>query len=150
TLALLGWQKLPAGHPWRRPWQVAAVGVALLVLVKVPGEATRLGDMSDRVAFQHTAGVSALQAVSPSGCRSLAVSGTHVVPLLAVAHDLPATRFPVIKHHPPARSGYLVATTGETVRGFLLIPRIPRPAPGTRVAATAGDWRVYGRCPARD
>jgi hypothetical protein len=78
------------------------------------------------------------------------VSGTHVVPLLAVAHDLPAGRFPVIKRHPPARSGYLVATTGATVRGFLLVPRIARPAPGARVAATVGDWRVYGRCPARD
>ncbi|MGE4427976.1 MAG: hypothetical protein AB7G37_16120 [Solirubrobacteraceae bacterium] len=50
---LLGWRRLPAGHTWRRRWQVGAA-VCLLVLVAfAPAQADRLDRLQAALALQN-------------------------------------------------------------------------------------------------
>jgi hypothetical protein len=146
AVALAGWREAPRGTPARRWWQAIAVVLALLVVAQAPSQWRRLSETRTRALAQHRMGTTALEAADRAHCRAPAVAGTHLVPLLALDHDVAPERFDVQTRVAPARGGYLAPLSHATVVQFLLHDEMASPPPGVPIVGAAGDWRVYGRC----
>lgn len=74
---LLGWQRLPAGHRWRRPWQAFAAVALVALVVFLPSQVDRLDRLQRALSLQQTV-IADLRTVTGDGLRpALADCQTH-------------------------------------------------------------------------
>jgi hypothetical protein len=65
---LLGWQRLPADHRWRRPWQAFSAVALLALLVFLPSQVDRLDRLQRALSLQQTV-IADLRDVTGEGLR---------------------------------------------------------------------------------
>lgn len=65
---LLGWQRLPADHRWRRPWQAFSAIALVALLVFLPSQINRLDRLQRALSLQQTV-ISDLRDVAGEGLR---------------------------------------------------------------------------------
>lgn len=65
---LLGWQRLPADHRWRRPWQAFSALALLAMLVFLPSQVDRLDRLQRALSLQQSV-ISDLRTVAGDGLR---------------------------------------------------------------------------------
>lgn len=65
---LLGWQRLPVDHRWRRPWQAFSIVALLALLVFLPSQIDRLDRLQRALSLQQTV-ISDLRTVAGEGLR---------------------------------------------------------------------------------
>lgn len=70
---LLGWQRLPADHRWRRPWQAFSAVALLALLVFLPSQVDRLDRLQRALSLQQTV-IADLRDVSGEGLRPALMS----------------------------------------------------------------------------
>ncbi|MGH2981438.1 MAG: hypothetical protein ACRDKV_05290, partial [Solirubrobacterales bacterium] len=157
ALALLGWRRLPAGHPWRGRWQAIAAITAVLFVVQAPQQLdyletvrTDLGEQSEVESDLHDLADSG---VFEPGCIPISVPNHRAVPRLAAWLDLPPSEIvSSTEQRQPARGYFLEPASENVVRHFVLDPNDPAryeepvPAGFRRVAVDNDSWRLYARC----
>jgi len=146
--ALTGWTQLRAGTPGRRIWQAAAAVVALALVATAPGQARRIRDVRDRLAFEAAVAVDAEAMARDVRCGPPTLAAGRPVPQIALALDRPLGAIPVARGAAPGGRPYLAPAGRREARDYLLVDRVPRPPAGAPVAASA-HWRLYGRCRGR-
>jgi hypothetical protein len=157
ALGLLGWRLLDRDHPWRRPWQVFAAVVTLMVAIWAPNQY----DLLDRVDVDLTNQARIeedLNDVADSGafeqpiCGPISVPNHRAVPRLAFDLDLRPTRIVSSSEQRQPRYGYFLdPATPFVVHNFVLDPndpaRLETPVPpGFRPVARNESWVLYRRC----
>jgi len=146
--ALTGWTHLRAGTPGRRIWQAAAAVVALALVATAPGQARRIRDVRDRLAFEAAVAADAEAMARDVRCGPPTLAAGRPVPQIALALDRPLGAIPVARGAAPSSRPYLAPAGRREARDYLLVDRVPRPPAGAPVAASA-HWRLYGRCRGR-
>jgi hypothetical protein len=146
-----GWAELPRGHRWRRRWAWFGVLTLVLLVVFIPAQVTRIGDLRDALRIQD--GIQDdLHALAPGfPCTPITVPNHRPVPLLALWLDLDPTRLAVAQEARPRAGTYVVPSTPSVARDYILDPRdsdkrIPPPPAGFAPVAANASWRVYARC----
>jgi len=156
ALALLGWRRLGAGHPWRRPWQAFAAVVALMFVIWGPNQYDLLHrvdvDLTNQGEIEadlhDLAGSGAFQPL----CLPISVPNHRAVPRLAFDLDLRPSRIVSSSQQRQARRGYFLDPTSPfVVHNFVLDPNDParldtRVPPGFRRVAANDSWVLYRRC----
>jgi len=155
-VALLGWRLLEPGHRARRPWQVFAAAVALMVVLWLPNQwnldsrvDTDLTDQS-RIENDLTDLVDA-GAFEPL-CGTVAVPNHRAVPRLAFGLEIKPTQIVSSSEEGVPHHGYFVAPASPfVIHNFILDPNDPtrisaKPPRGFQEVARNESWRVYRRC----
>jgi hypothetical protein len=145
AVALTGWSQVRAGTAGRRVWQAAAALVALALVVTAPGQARRIRDVRDRLAFQAAVAGDAETIVRGVRCGPPVLAAGRPVPQIALATGRPVRDIRVARGAAPATGPYLAPAGPREMRDYLLVDRVPRPPAGRPVASSA-HWRLYGRC----
>lgn len=65
---LLGWQRLPVDHRWRRPWQAFSVVALVALLAFLPSQVNRLDRLQRALSLQQTV-IADLRTVAGEGLR---------------------------------------------------------------------------------
>jgi hypothetical protein len=146
-----GWAELPRGHPWRQRWAwFGAVTLAGLV-VFIPAQVNRIGDLRDALRIQD--GIQDdLHALTPSfPCAPITVPNHRPVPLLALWLDRDPTSIIAAQERLPTSGTYARPRTPAVARDYILDPRdlnqrIPPPPPGFEPVAANASWRVSAEC----
>lgn len=181
---LLGWQRLPADHRWRRPWQAFSAVSLLALLVFLPSQIDRLERLQRSLSLQQTV-IADLRTVVGDGLRpalvsehcgqgeyfsalgrdrivrdpTVALPNHRAVPQvrLWLGTDSAGGSHTVQAFVPGTRPKVLLIPSSERVaRGFILDAAdrgkgLPKPPPGSVLAARHGSWLVYAsdrRCAA--
>ena len=154
--ALLGWRELPAGHPWRRRWQVFAGVVLAMFVVWGPNQYDLLHQVDTDIGNQGQI-ESDLNDLADSGafdplCGSISVPNHRAVPRLAFTLDVKPTRIvSSSEQRQPKRGYFLSPASAFVIHNFILDPNDParfhvrKPAGFRRVAANR-SWILYRRC----
>jgi hypothetical protein len=147
ALALLGWRLLPAGHPWRRRWQMIAAAVALAFVVQAPrqrdflsSEHTKLDQQSRLQSdLRRLAGSGAFD----HGCEPISVTSDRLVPRLAAWLDLRPSAIAIATEQGQPSHGYLLDPANAIAVLNYGTAKIP---PRFRPVAHNKSWVLYGRC----
>jgi hypothetical protein len=154
--ALLGWRELPAGHPWRRRWQVFAGAVLAMFVVWGPNQYDLLHQVDTDIGNQGQI-ESDLNDLADSGafdplCGPISVPNHRAVPRLAFTLDVKPTRIVSSSEERRQKRGYFLAPASPfVIHNFILDPNDParfhvqKPAGFRRVAANR-SWILYRRC----
>ncbi|MFA4929437.1 MAG: hypothetical protein WC558_13045 [Patulibacter sp.] len=77
---LLGWQRLPIDHRWRRPWQAFSAVALVALLVFLPSQVNRIDRLQSALSLQQTV-IGDLRTVTGEGLRPAQGSGTCSITL---------------------------------------------------------------------
>ncbi len=146
-----GWAELPRGHPWRRRWAWFGALTLVGLVVFIPAQVDRIGNLRDALRIQD--GIQDdLHDLTPAfPCKPITVPNHRPVPLLALwLHEDPAT-IATAQEHTPRSGTYVRPRTARIARDYILDPRdldqrIPPPPPGFTPVTANASWRVYSRC----
>ena len=143
-----GWAELPRGHPWRRRWAWFGAVTLVGLVVFIPPQVDRIGNLRDALRIQD--GIQDdLHALTPRfPCTPVTVPNHRPVPLLALWLDVDARS----GSRSPRSSGRAAAPTScrrarRVARQYILDPRDvdPRiPPPPAGLPARRGE-RVVAR-----
>ena len=146
-----GWAELPRGHPWRRRWAWFGAVTLVGLLVFIPPQVTRIGNLRDALRIQD--GIQDdLHALTPSfPCTPVTVPNHRPVPLLALWLDVDPARIAVAQEQRPRSGTYVVPTSRRVARQYILDPRdvdprIPPPPPSFRPVGANASWRAFAQC----
>jgi len=153
---VLGWLALAPGDPRRRPWQAFGAVVALALVFFLPAQVDRLSALRralDRQeAIQADLAHVARRGVlgTRAGCRPIAVPNRRPVPLLALWLGVPPSAIVPAQDRIPTRGTYLVPTSPEVARDYILDPRdldrtVPQGPPGFTPRAVNRSWLLLTR-----
>lgn len=166
--SVLGWRLLEPGHPWRRPWQVAAALVVILYLAWLPNQYDLLGKV-DRDLSNQSLVERDLEALVDEGafippndlvdelsvedCLPISVPNHRAVPRLAFWLDLrPSDIVSIAAADEQPTEGFFLAPARDfTVENFILDPGEPgravtTPPPGFEPVAENRSWKLYTSC----
>jgi hypothetical protein len=157
ALALLGWRLLPAGHEWRRRWQLIAALALLAFLIQVPQQFDYLktvrDDLSDQSAIESDLHDLADSGAFRAGCVPISVPNHRAVPRLAAWLKLRPSQIVSSSEQRQPRHGYFLDPANQdVVHHFVLDPNDPRrlttkvPPGFRRVAVENDSWKLYARC----
>jgi hypothetical protein len=152
-----GWRSLPEGDRRRRPWAWFGVVTLVALLVFVPAQAQRIGDLRDALRIQDgiqddlRAFVHRPPGVLDDGCTPVGVPNHRPIPLLALWLDIEPERVVSLQERTIARGAYARPATAGVARDYVLDPRdrdkaIPPPPPGFTLVAANDSWRVFRNC----
>jgi hypothetical protein len=146
-----GWAELPNQHPWRRRWAWFGAATIAALVVFIPAQVSRIGDLRDALRIQD--GIQDdLHALTPQlHCLPATVPNHRPVPLLALWLDVDPTRIAVAQERTPTTGSYVVPSSPRVARQYILDPRdvnprIPPPPAGFRLVRANGSWRLFARC----
>jgi hypothetical protein len=146
-----GWAEMPRGHPSRRWWAWFGVLTLVLLVVFIPAQVNRIGDLRDALRVQD--GIQDdLHALAPGfPCTPITVPNHRPVPLLALWLDLDPKRIAVAQEQRQRTGTYVTPSTRRVARDYILDPRdldkrIPPPPAGFRPVDANASWRVFARC----
>ncbi len=146
-----GWAELPRDHPWRRRWAWFGAITLVGLVVFIPAQVDRIGNLRDALRIQD--GIQDdLHALTPDfPCTPITVPNHRPVPLLALWLDIDPKRIAVAQEHAPRTGTYVRPTTRRVARDYILDPRdldqrIPPPPPGFRAVTANASWRVFADC----
>jgi hypothetical protein len=155
---LFGWRSLPADHPRRRLWQVAAVIAAAAIVVFVPWNVSRLHKTfastrpkDQSLLLQQRIANDLIKLVDDRAvtlaCGKIGVPYHTPIPLLALRlHTSPLN----IVAHEISHGTFIAAANRGVLTAYLLDPADPAisyPVPaGFHLTASNRSWRVYQRC----
>lgn len=156
AVAIAGWRRLPAAHPWRGRWRAAGAVLLLAVVAFAPQQAGRLSDLRadiaerDRVRDDLRALVTGDEAARAAleRCGTLFLPNHRNVPELAYWLDRRPTAIVSAIREAPTRDGAFLAPTPRAAPFSILDPRdatLPAdevPA-GYRLAAANRSWRLF-------
>jgi hypothetical protein len=156
ALALLGWRRLEAGHPWRRAWQAFAAVVALMLVAWGPNQYDLLSrvdtDLTNQSEIESDLGELAdSDAFSPI-CLPISVPNHRAVPRLAFDLDLrPSNIVSSSEQRQPRRGYFLDPANPFVIHNFVLDPndpaRLATPVPPSfRHVAENESWVLYRHC----
>jgi hypothetical protein len=156
ALALLGWRLLEPGHPWRRPWQVLAIVVALMFVIWAPNQYDLLHrvdtDLTNQALIEDDLNELADSGAFEPRCGPISVPNHRAVPRLAFDLDLRPSEVVSFSEQRQPRRGYFLAPASPfVIHNFILDPNDPArfetavPAGFRRVAANE-SWVLYRRC----
>lgn len=158
--SVLGWRLLPAGHKWRKPWQVVAVLIVLLYLVWLPNQYDLVSKV-DRDLSNQSLVEKDLEALVDDGafagaedgenaaCLPISVPNHRAVPRLAFWLDIrPSDVVSVAAQDQPDEGYFLAPARDFTVENFILDPGEPgraedEPPPGFEPVAENRSWKLY-------
>lgn len=152
-----GWRSLPEGDRRRRPWAWFGLVTLVALLVFVPSQIGRIGDLRDALRIQDTIqdDLRALVREPPAAlnarCTPVGVPNHRPIPLLALWLDVAPERVVSLQARSIARGAYARPATARVARDYVLDPRdlrkaIPPPPPEFRLVAANRSWRVFRRC----
>ena len=152
-----GWRSLPEGDRRRRPWAWFGLATLVALLVFVPAQAQRIGDLRDALRIQDgiqddlRALVRRPPGALEAACTPVGVPNHRPIPLLALWLDVRPERVVSLQERTIARGAYARPATERVARDYVLDPRdrdqaIPPPPPGFTLAAANRSWRVYRAC----
>jgi hypothetical protein len=146
-----GWAELPRDHPWRRPW--AWFGVATLVglVVFIPAQVDRIGNLRDALRIQDGIQDDLHELTPRMRCTPVTVPNHRPVPLLALWLDVDPQRIAVAQERTPRSGTYVVPSSRRVARRYILDPRdvdprIPPPPPGFLPVGANASWRAFAQC----
>ena len=150
---VLGWTKLPTGHPWRRRWQWSAVVLAVAFAAFLPDHGRRLERLHESLALQKAIhrDLRAVAAEMTAACLPVGVPNHRPVPHLALWLDRPPSAFVSAQLDRLDRGQYLDPASDEVQRSFMLDPNDPgrltaEVPPGFSERAGNSSWRLHERC----
>ena len=152
-----GWRSLPEGDRRRRPWAWFGLATLVALLVFVPAQAQRIGDLRDALHIQDgiqddlRALVRRPPGTLKAACTPVGVPNHRPIPLLALWLDVRPERVVSLQEQAITRGAYARPATERVARDYVLDPRdrdraIPPPPPGFTLAAANRSWRVYRAC----
>jgi hypothetical protein len=146
-----GWAELPRGHPWRRRWAWFGALTLVGLVVFIPAQVDRIGNLRDALRIQD--GIQDdLHDLTPAfPCKPITVPNHRPVPLLALWLDEDPATIATAQEHTPRSGTYVRPRTARIARDYILDPRdldqrIPPPPPGFTPVTANASWRVYSRC----
>jgi hypothetical protein len=146
-----GWLRLPADHPWRRPWAVIGAVVLVVFVAFAPNQASRISDLRRSMGVQADI-LADLHSISDRvPCRPVAVPNHRPIPHVALWTGIPPQDIQSAQLVVPTSGSYLDPANERVLRNFTLDPRDPKrltasvPPGFERVAANA-SWVLYARC----
>ncbi len=139
--ALTGWTHLRAGTAGRRIWQAAAAVVALALVATTPGQARRIQDVRDRLAFQAAVAADAEAMARSVRCGPPTLAAGRPVPQIALALDRPlgAIRWPAGPRPRAARTSRRPARARRATTCSSPACRARRPAGPSRSRRTGAS-----------
>jgi hypothetical protein len=145
--ALLGWRLLPAGHPWRRRWQVIAAAVAVAFVVQAPQQQDFLSSVRNKLHQQGRL-QSDLHRLADSrafdrACQPISVTSDRLVPRLAAWIDLRPSAIVISAEQRQPGHGYVLDPANAIAVLNYGTARIP---PRFRPVARNESWVLYARC----
>jgi hypothetical protein len=156
ALALLGWRRLEAGHPWRRAWQAFAALVALMFVAWGPNQYDLLSrvdtDLTNQSEIEGDLGDLAESNAFEPLCLPISVPNHRAVPRLAFDLEIrPSAVVSSSEQRQPHRGYFLDPASPFVVHNFVLDPndpaRLATPVPaGFRRVARNQSWILYRRC----
>jgi hypothetical protein len=156
ALALLGWRLLDDDHPYRRPWQVFAVVIALMFVAWGPNQYDLLHrvdtDLTNQARIEDDLNDLANSGAFEPLCGPISVPNHRAVPRLAFDLDVkPSEIVSFSEQRQPHRGYFLDPATPFVVHNFILDPndpaRLDTPVPaGFRRVAANESWVLYRRC----
>jgi len=164
AVAVFGWMLLDRGDPWRARWLAAGAIVAVALIVFAPAQASRLGDLQEKIADQDRI-QSDLRELTDSGaieprCGPVQAPNTRPVPMLALWLDRqPSEILPgvvEVEQRPFAGYGFVPASP-QVAKEFELDPNDPGAIRGPEIPPTRSEpvaenasWSLFARCPPYD
>jgi hypothetical protein len=152
---VFGWRSLAADHPARRPWQAAAVVLALVAVGLVPSQIASIRStfvsgrqpLARQQRIQDDLAALVDDHAVNLDCGMVGVPFHTPIPLLALRlRTSPAN----IVAGELARGVFVSAANPTVLQTYLLDPRDPPITfpipPGFRLAGSNRSWRVYRRC----
>ena len=166
--SVLGWRLLEPGHPWRRPWQIAAALVVVLYIAWLPNQYDLLSKVDRDLSNQSLVERDLEELVdegafippndlpgelSVESCLPISVPNHRAVPRLAFWLDLRPSDIVSIAaaDEQPERGFFLAPARDFTVENFILDPGEPgravtTPPPGFVLVAENRSWKLYTSC----
>ncbi len=147
-----GWAELPKGHPWRRRWAWFGAVTLVGLVVFIPAQVTRIGDLRDALRIQDAIQDDLHDLTPGFPCEPTTVPNHRPVPLLALWLDADPQTIAVAQERPPRSGTYAVPSSRRVARQYILDPRdvdprIPPAPPRFRRVGANASWRVYASCP---
>ena len=156
AFALLGWRAIEPGGAWRRPWQVFAAVVALMLVVWGPNQYDLLSrvdtDLTNQSEIESDLGDLAESGAFEPICLPVSVPNHRAVPRLAFDLDLRPSRIVSSSEQRQPRRGYFLDPASPfVIHNFILDPNDPARftpvvPPGFRRVAANESWLLYRRC----
>jgi hypothetical protein len=156
AFGLLGWRRLEAGHPWRRPWQAFAVIVALMFVAWAPNQYDLLHrvdvDLTNQSEIEGDLDDLADSSAFEPLCLPISVPNHRAVPRLAFDLGLRPIEIVSSSEQRQPRRGYFLEPAGPfVIHNFILDPNdrarfevaVP---PGFRQVARNESWVIYRHC----
>jgi hypothetical protein len=146
-----GWAELPKDDPWRRRWAWFGAVTLVGLVVFIPAQINRIGDLRDALRIQD--GIQDdLHALTPTfPCQPITVPNHRPVPLLALWLDKEPQHIFAAQERLPKIGTYARPATARVAHDYILDPRdlnqrIPPPPPGFKPVAANASWRVFAAC----
>lgn len=154
---ILGWLSLDRDDPWRRWWMGFAAVATLALLVFVPQQAGRIGDLRDSLAAQEQVRDDLHDVIEEptfdQDCRPVAIPSTQGVPNLALWLGIRPSDIVTDEVNPT--DGYLISPASPTVADTFLLDEndpaaksLPTGGVNVRIATSSANrsWLVFGYC----
>lgn len=149
--ALTGWRSEPS-IPIGRAWAAIAALVVIASVALAPAQLRRLDRLQSALADQQAAIDEARALVAAAPCGPIAVPNRRAVPLVAMWTGRPAATVVTTQDAGvPARGSYLLPSSPEAARGFVLDARdrdraIPPAPAGWQEYGRSAHWRAVSSC----
>jgi hypothetical protein len=146
-----GWAELPRDHPWRRWWAVFGALTLVGLVVFIPPQVDRIGNLRDALRIQDGIQDDLHELTPRFPCTPVTVPNHRPVPLLALWLDVGPERIAVAQEQRPRSGTYVVPSSRRVARQYILDPRdvdprIPPPPVGFRPVGANASWRAFARC----